>query len=120
MWRRREVSYPKVEFDNTIYYVISPKEVGNANGLNVKFEGIVDDKPVLTYYVTGWPWSISSRLVEEDHGHRTFLKVSGVRVIFRGVALVSKGEKVTVYGRVRDDTVQAHVIETSSIIFKSK
>lgn len=119
MWKRRDLPFPKVEFDNVMYYVVSPKDVFNVNGLNVKFEG-VDDRPVLMYYVTGWPWSISSRLVEEDHGHRTILKVSGVRVVFRGVALLCKGERVTVYGRVRDDTVQAYVMETSSIVFKSR
>lgn len=120
MWRRRSIQYPKVEFDDAIYYVVSPRDIGDAEGLNVKFEGVVDDKPIVTYYVAGWPWSISSRLIEEDHGHRTFLIVSGVKVVFRGVALVGKGEKVTVYGRVKGSMVQAHVIETSNIMFKSK
>ncbi len=119
-WRKKdkEIPYPKEEKDGIVYYVVRIEDVRHLDGYNVKLKGTVDGKPTLVYYATGFPWSISSRVIEEDHGHETTFNISGVPVIFRGIAIISKGEKVTVYGRVRNGVVEARIIETEKAIFK--
>ncbi|MCS7385313.1 MAG: hypothetical protein NDF55_01040 [archaeon GB-1867-005] len=119
LWKWKKLNYPEEELDGERYYLVKPNDVANLNGYNVKFEGVVDAKPTVIYYAAGWPWSISSRLVEEDHGHRTILKVSGVEVYFKGVAAICKGEKVVVYGKVKDGRVEAKLIEGQCVTFKS-
>ena len=119
-WKKNErPAYPTETLDYDEYYVVSPDDVSKLVDKNVKFEGNVADKPVIEFYVAGWPWSISSRLIEEDHGHRTILNVSGIPVIFRGPLYLRKGEKVVVWGRVKDGTVQAKRMEGEDAIYTS-
>jgi len=119
LWKKEKPNFPEVEFDGERYYVVSIKDLANLDGYKVKFKGVVEDKPEVIYYAAGWPWSISSRIIEEDHGHMTVFRISGYEVRFKGVALVRKGEKVVIYGKIKDGCVEARVIEGQYAIFKS-
>jgi len=81
------------------YYVVSLSDLANLNNVNVKFEGTITEKPVVEFYSAGWPWSFSSRIVEEDHGHQTHLRVNGVTVYFKGPLYLVKGRKITMRAR---------------------
>ena len=96
-WKRRErLDFPKENLELEEYYIVSPEDVAQPDEVNVKFEGVIAEKPVVEFYAAGWPWSISARLIEEEHGHRTTLKVSDIPVYFRGPLYLRKGEKVIV------------------------
>ena len=86
--------------------------------VNVKFEGILTEKPMVEFYSAGWPWSISSRLIEEDHGHRTLLKINEITIYFKGPLYLKKGEPVTVWGKLNDKVVQAKRIEGQDVIYQ--
>ncbi len=119
LWKRRKFNYPQIEFNGEKYYLVRPSDIHNLDDVKVKFEGVIQGKPEIEYYAAGWPWSISSRIIEKDHGHLTTLNVSGVKVYFKGIAIFKVGEKVTVYGKVENGEVKANVIESENTIFKS-
>ena len=106
----RKLPYPKVKLNHQEYYVVSPSVARDLNGVSVCVEGTVKEKPRITYYSAGWPWSIE-RIVEEDHGHRTTFKLDDdLTVVVKGVALVKVGEKVKVYGRVKGGILHAEIV----------
>ena len=74
---------------------------------------------MVEFYAAGWPWSISSRLVEEDHGHQTRLRVNEVAVYFKGPIYLVRGQKIIVWGTLKDGIVQAKRIESEAIIYQS-
>ncbi|MDQ1279400.1 MAG: hypothetical protein QG670_662, partial [Thermoproteota archaeon] len=85
IWKKeKKPELPTETLDQEEYYIANPSELTNLNDVNIKFEGTLSEKPVIEYYATGWPWSISSRIIEEDHGHRTILKVDSINVYCRG------------------------------------
>jgi len=110
-------NWPREEFDGRKYYIVTPETIKRFEGKDVKFEGYVEGKPLISFYSTGWPWSFE-RYVEEDHGHRCTFRVSGIQVIFAGVAIVADREKVTIYGRYKDGIINAHIIISEKAIFK--
>jgi len=101
------------------YYVTRSGDLLQLYGVNVKFEGTLTEKPLVEFYAAGWPWSLSSRLVEEDHGHRTLLKASGVAVYFKGSLYLAKEERITVWGKLKEGVVQAKRIEGKDIIYQA-
>ena len=94
--KRERLDFPKEFLEFEEYYIVGPDDVAQLKDVNVKFEGTITDKPIIKFYAAGWSWSIGSRLIEEDHGHRTTLKVSGISVHFKGPLYLRKGEKVVV------------------------
>jgi len=117
-WKRRErLNFPTETLEGEEYYVVKPDDVSQLDDVRVRFEGTIAEKPVVEFYAAGWPWSISARLIEEDHGHRTILKVSGVPVYFKGPAYLRMGERVTVWGEVKDGVVEARRIEGEDVIY---
>jgi len=114
---RKQLPYPTEVRNNVQYYVVSPSQVKDMNGENVKFSGVVTERPEIVYYTTGFPLSLEDA-IEENHGHETILKVSDVRIIFKGIALIRKGDSIVVYGKVKDDHVDAHIIETEYVIYR--
>ena len=119
MFRREELPYPKESYGTDEYYVLEPEDLIELDGVNIKFSGTVDAKPVIEYYKTSWPWDIGSRIIEEDHGHRTTLSVDGVKVYLTGVAPTRVDERVTVWGRWNGSRVEARRLETPAIDFRS-
>ncbi|MFB0543289.1 MAG: hypothetical protein ACETVR_00765 [Candidatus Bathyarchaeia archaeon] len=115
--KRERLDFPTETLELEEYYIVSPEDVAQLDRVNVKFEGLIAEKPVVEFYTAGWPWSISSRLIEEDHGHRTTLKVGGVPVHFRGPLYLRKGEKVVVWGKIEEGGVQARRIEGEDAIY---
>jgi len=101
VWKTRKLKLLIDRLGGRDYYVVEPDAISELKGLNVRFDGIITEKPVIEYYAAGWPWSLASRFIEEDHGHRTILKVEGVTVYIRGSAPLRKSEKVRVWGKVR-------------------
>lgn len=93
-----------------------PEEVAKLEGRRVKFEGVVKGKPVVEVFGTGWPWSIET-YVEKNHAHRTIIKISGVTVVFPGIALFKAGERVVVYGMVKGGEVEALTLESEQAVF---
>jgi hypothetical protein len=119
-WKKREkLTFPTETLGYDEYYVTRSGDLLQLDGVNVKFEGILTEKPVVEFYAAGWPWSISSRLVEEDHGHRTLLKVNGVTVYFKGPLYLAKEERITVWGKLKEGVVQAKRIEGTDIIYQA-
>ncbi len=118
LWRKK-LPYPQVEVEGERYYEVKPSDIGKLDGVKVKFKGAVLSKPRIMTFTAGWPWSISSRLIEYDHGHMTVLNVSGVEVRFKGIAVLRVNDEVTVYGVVKSGFVEARIIESSDAIFKS-
>jgi hypothetical protein len=119
MFRRKEMPYPKESYGADEYYVIGSGSLKELDGVNVKFSGTVDAKPVIEYYKTSWPWDLGSRMIEEDHGHRTTLSVDGVTVYLTGVAPTKVGERVTVWGRWNGRSIEARRLETPGLDFRS-
>lgn len=119
-WKKeKKIDFPTETLGYEEYYVISLEDMVHLDNVNVKFKGVLTEKPVVEFYSAGWPWSISSRLIEEDHGHRTILKVSGVSVYFKGPLYLAKGEKITVWGKLKDEVVQAKRVEGENVIYQS-
>lgn len=96
------------------YYLVSPEDLAQLGksvepyGVNVRFEGTIEEKPFVEFYATGFPWSIR-RLIEEDHGHRTTLNVSGIAVYIKGPLHLRAGERVTVWGKIEKTIVTGKV-----------
>lgn len=118
-WKKKKLDFPTQTLGYDEYYVVSLKDMAQLNDENVKFEATLTEKPVVEFYSAGWPWSISSRLIEEDHGHRTLLKIDGVNVCFKGPLHLKKGERVTVWGKIKNGVVQARRVEGEGIIYQS-
>ena len=66
-WKKEKLAFPTETLGFDEYYIVSFEELVQLDDVNVKFDGMLTEKPVVEFYVAGWPWSISSRLVEEDH-----------------------------------------------------
>ncbi|MCD6096500.1 MAG: hypothetical protein J7J99_08090 [Thermoprotei archaeon] len=115
--KRKQLPYPTEVRNNVQYYVVSPSQVKDMNGANVKFSGVVTERPEIVYYTAGFPLSLENA-IEENHGHETLLTVSGVRTIFKGIAFIKKGDSIVVYGKVEDGHVDAHIIETEYAIYR--
>jgi hypothetical protein len=47
MFRKKELPYPRESYNYDEYYVLSPEELGELKGVNVKFHGIMGFKPVI-------------------------------------------------------------------------
>jgi hypothetical protein len=119
-WKKKEkIDFPTETLSYDEYYIVSFDELQHLNELNVKFDGKLTEKPVVEFYVAGWPWSVSSRLIEEDHGHRTLLKMDDIVVYFKGPLHLIKGETVTIWGKLKDKVVQAKRIESQTVIYQS-
>jgi hypothetical protein len=118
-WKKEKLAFPTETLGYDEYYVVSSDDIVQLDDVNVKVEEMITEKPVVEFYAAGWPWSISSHLVEEDHGHRTRLKIKEVPVYFKGPLYLSKGEKITVWGKLKDKVIQAKRIEGTDIIYQA-
>ena len=118
-WKKKKPDYPVERLEYEEYFVVKSRDVAQLSNENVKFDGILVDKPVVDFFSTGWSWSISSRLIEEDHGHRTRLKINDVTVYFKGPLYLRKGKKITVWGKIKSGIVQAKRIESVEVIYQS-
>ncbi len=116
--REKRPDFPTETLGDDEYYVVGLDDMSQLDNVNVKFQGVLTEKTVVEFYAAGWPWSISSRLVEEDHGHQTTLKVGNFTVYYKGPAYIRRGEKVTVWGKLKDGAVQAKKIESEDIIYQ--
>ena len=119
-WKKREKQhFPKELLENKEYHVVNPEDIDQLNDINVKFAGTLVEKPIVTFYSAGWPWSIESRVIEEDHGHGTILKVNKITVYFKGPLYLRRKEKVTVWGKLKDGAVQAKRVEGEDAVYQS-
>lgn len=119
-WKReKKPNFPTELLGYDEYYVVSFTDLAQLDSINVKFEGTLTEKPVVEFYAAGWPWSISSRLVEEDHGHQTRLKVNEVTVHFKGPIYLVRGQKITLWEKLKDSIVHAKRIESEDVIYQS-
>jgi len=120
IWKReKKPDLPTETLDYDEYYIVDLRDITRLDNINVKFEGTLTEKPIVEFYAAGWPWSISARLIEEDHGHQTILKIDGVIVYYKGPIYMKKEEKVTVWGKLKGGAIQAKKIESEDIIYQS-
>ena len=120
IWKRKKrPNFPKETLGYDDYYIVSLEDIAQLEDENVKFVGTLTEKPIIQFYSAGWPWSFSSRLIEEDHGHRSLFKIKDVTVYFKGPLHIKRGEKITVWGKVKNGAVQAKIVEGEDIIYQS-
>ncbi len=96
---KRRIIAPKDSRSGKEYLVVSQSQIlaGGLESVRVRVSGIVSSKPLV---VTRLPPPVFGG---GGHDHYTVFKLdSGVTVGFPGIALVSEGEEVTVYGVVRE------------------
>ena len=101
----KRLNFPTETLGTKEYYIISPEDLAQLAAkdlyeVNVRFEGTIEEKPFVEFYAAGLPWSIR-RLIEEDHGHRTTLNISGITVYIKGPLHLRKGERVTIWGKIK-------------------
>ena len=119
-WKKREEpDLPTETLGRDAYYRIDAADAARYDDVNVTFSGTLTAKPLVEFYAAGWPWSLSSRLIEEDHGHQTTLTVDGVTVYCKGLLFLTQGEPVTVWGRLTGGVVTARRVESDGIIYQS-
>ena len=108
------LNFPTETLGTEEYYLVSPEDLAQLGKsiqpyeMNVRFEGTIEEKPFIEFYAAGLPWSIS-RLIEEDHGHRTTLNISGITVYIKGSLHLRKGERVTVWGKIKKTIVYGEI-----------
>lgn len=119
IWKKeKKPNFPIETLGYDEYYVVDLDDITQLDNTNVKFQGTLAEKPIVEFYAAGWPWSISSRLIEEDHGHQTTLKVGNIPVYYKGPVYIKREEKITVWGKLKDGAVQAKRIESEEIIYQ--
>lgn len=80
-----KTSAPAETLDYDEYYLIDLDDITQLDNVNVKFQGILTEKPIIEFYAEGWPWSISSRLAEKvwpRHGHGPFFERLSKSIFF--------------------------------------
>lgn len=119
-WKKDgKLDRPTETLGGDAYYRIDAADVARYDDVDVTFAGTLSAKPLVEFYAAGWPWSLSSRLIEEDHGHLTTLTVDGVTVFCKGPLFLTKGEPVTVWGKLKGGAVTARRVESDGVIYQA-
>ncbi len=121
-----EIARDSVELNGKKYRILSIDEaLKEKRGTRVVVEGVVKGKVVIEVKSAGWPWSISSRLIEKDHYHVTRFNLNGIQVIYFGIAPLRGNERVRVYGKIETEAehgrvckvIYAERIEVDNIVY---
>ena len=109
------MDYPYEYLGEYKYHIIDPEEYDAIpEGTNLKFDGIIDGKPVIEHLRSKKPLRPQPlRYFIETH-----LTVSGIEIKYEGPAFLRKGEKVTIWGKKHRDRFDAVKIETDDIIIQ--
>lgn len=95
------------------YYMVKPEDYdGIPEGTNLKFEGVIEEKPVIEHLRSRKPLRPLFLLYFIE----TRLTVGGIVVKYEGPAFLGKGEKVTLWGKKHRDRFDAVKIETDDVI----
>jgi len=97
------------------YYVVKPEEYDEIpGGTRIKFDGVIDEKPVIKHLRSKKPFrpQLLSFFIE------THLTVSGIEVKYEGPAFLRRGEKVTIWGKKQTPRFDAVKIETEDLIIQ--
>ena len=100
------------------YYIVKPENIAKLENVNLKFEGTLSGKPVIESYGIGFDSNMRYRVLPIDHGHRTRLVIDDINVYVGSPLHLRRGEKVTVWGKIKDRIVQAWRIEGEEIIYQ--
>ena len=102
------------EFLGEYTYFIIPSEDYDAvpEGTNLKFEGVIEKKPIIKHLRSKKP----PRIQGLRYFIQTQLIVNGVDIKYEGPAFLRKGEKVTVWGKKGTNRFDAVKIETEDVI----
>ena len=105
-----DLKYPYEYLNKHKYYIVKPEEYeAIPEGINLKVEGIIEEKPVIKHIKS----SIFLRYLIE-----TYLTVSGIKIKHKGPVFIRKGEKVTIWGRKHTPRFDANRIETDDVIIQ--
>jgi hypothetical protein len=106
-----DLEYPYEYLNAYKYYIVKPEEYeAIPEGINLKVEGIIEEKPVIKHTKTN---VLLFRYFVE-----TYLTVSGIKIKHKGPAFIRKGEKVTIWGRKQTPRFDANRIETDDVIIQ--
>ncbi len=117
-WKKKELPFPKEVHNDVEYYVVEKQDLSEIKKAKIKYSGQVTEKPVTWYYRTSLPWDLESS-VEEDHGHKTGIRVDDIPVSIRGVVLPKIGETVSLLGEWDNGIINTWRLETPEYIFIS-
>ena len=117
-WKKKELPYSKEVHNDVDYYVVEKKDLAEITKAKIKYSGVVTAKPVVWYYGTSLPWDIESS-VEEDHGHKTRIKIDDIPVSIRGIVIPKLGDTVSLLGTWNNGAIEAWRLETPDCIFIS-
>lgn len=105
----KDLKYPYEYLNSHKYYIVKPEEYEAVpEGINLKVEGIIEEKPVIKHTET--------HLLFLRYFVETYLTVSGIKIKHKGPVFIRKGEKVTIWGRKQTPRFDAKRIETDDII----
>ena len=84
------------------------------NGSRIRFEGVIDSKPVITHTPSIKPFNIQ---VVRYYVNTRF-SVDGVKVFYEGPAFLKKDQKITLWGKKKYDHFLAVKIECDDFIIQ--
>lgn len=96
--KKKEIALPKVTYGGSSYYVVSPSLLltMDLEGYRVYLKSTVLDKPKIMF-------RRPLPFFGGEHEHIVMFNIEGgLTVIFHGIAFISQGEKIEVYGVVRN------------------